>query len=791
MMPMKRLFASLRSLFKSAKFQGLLMKMTALFLLLIIIPVAVIAIVSTLTARNSLISRTEQNITSSTTQTSDYFDLMLETMENYTTQIYNSSQVLKYAQGLQNKLDKIELLTDSKLASDFLNLFFASDRSIGSISILLDDGNVIGYKPNNYDFNKVKASDWYNQAKSNNKQPIWINSHDNEYPAQAGVDYAVTLVRDFRNTSNKSLGVITIDVKYSAFSDLLAKIKLAEHDQSCLITEQGEVITAQGSSANLADRAFIKEVQLRAAATKSDIFYIDDDEGRLLVSYKKSDDTDWIAITTIPEKEVVAGASLIGGLIVLVGFIFSILAIIVGVFFSVKISVDLRTVMNAMERAENGELSVSVSSKRNDEIGRLAHSFNSMMGKIRELVVNSKLAAEQVVKTSGTVATISKESARLSTEITTAIELVAEGASNQTSEVGNSVMNVSGLTEKIGNAVSGTKAMRKASDNVRIMTERGMDKIGVLNEKAAQTNEITSRVMAEIQKLNQDLQSINKITNMLKSIANQTSLLSINASIEAARAGEAGRGFAVVAEEVNHLADQSNSFTAEIRNLVERILNQTKNTTEMMMNAEGSIEEQSVIVGETSEAFSQISESTGVLMTNIAQMAEMMDDMDKYKEQVMASIENISHVSEQTAASTEEVSASTEEQLERIKTLDSMSDELNRLAQDLIYQLDRFKVDEHLTELGKTGKPGKKEKIKADAVSIVGEGVIPIETVDLSEDNEKPEITDTPDAAESSDAISVPEIAEQPEEAATQEAAVTAEEIDLPQDSTVSEDQTE
>jgi methyl-accepting chemotaxis protein len=135
-----------------------------------------------------------------------------------------------------------------------------------------------------------------------------------------------------------------------------------------------------------------------------------------------------------------------------------------------------------------------------------------------------------------------------------------------------------------------------------------------------------------------------------------------------------------------------------------------------MRNAEGSIEEQSTIVGETSEAFSQISESTGILMTNIAQMAEMMDDMDKYKEQVMTSIENISHVSEQTAASTEEVSASTEEQLERIKTLDSMSDELNRLAQDLINQLDRFKVDDTLTQLGRTEKidaakkPGRKKR---------------------------------------------------------------------------------
>ena len=673
--------------------QGLLIKMVGVFLLLIVIPVAVIGFLSTYTASISLVTTTEQNIASSTLQTSRYFDLVLDRAENYTTQIYTSTQVQKYAQDLIEKRDVIDTLKDSKTANDFLNVFYASDPSIGAINIILSDGNVIGKKPNDFDPEKIELAPWYIEAIGNNKKPVWIDNHDEAFAPPIGLQYAVSLVRDFRTVAtNKSLGVILIDVKYSAFTDVLSAIHLGESDATYLITKEGKIITSKGFQEGFGDRFFISEVAKRSETENPGIFYCEDKGVNLLVSYRRSEDSNWISVTTIPKSEVVAGAHVIQNQIILAGIIFGILAIIIAVLFSLRMTMDLRKIMNTMEIAENGELAVFVHTKRKDEIGRLAHSFNAMIEKIKNLVISTKEVAIQVVQSSGTVASISKDSARLSTEIAGAIEEMAYGATNQTTEIESSVKSVSRLTDKISFAVDGTKAMKTASDDVRYMTEKGMNTIELLNEKAAQTNEITSCVMSEIKQLNEDLKNISYITGMLKNIADQTSLLSLNASIEAARAGDAGRGFAVVANEVKKLAEQSNNFTREIYGLLERILAQTQCTNVMVQNAGKSIGEQSIIVEQTSEVFSKINSSTTILITNIIEMADGMEDMDNTKEQVMKSIENISAVSEETAASTEEVSASTEEQLKWVQNLDGMAHKLNKLAKDMIVSLEKFKI---------------------------------------------------------------------------------------------------
>lgn len=100
------------------------------------------------------------------------------------------------------------------------------------------------------------------------------------------------------------------------------------------------------------------------------------------------------------------------------------------------------------------------------------------------------------------------------------------------------------------------------------------------------------------------------------------------------------------------------------------------------------------MVGETTQVFSEINKATDLLTTNIGMMSGIVNDLDKFKEQVMSSMESISVVSEQTAASAEEVSASTQEQINLIDELDKTAKSLNALAQNLVSVMEQFKLDD-------------------------------------------------------------------------------------------------
>jgi hypothetical protein len=191
---------------------------------------------------------------------------------------------------------------------------------------------------------------------------------------------------------------------------------------------------------------------------------------------------------------------------------------------------------------------------------------------------------------------------------------------------------------------------------------------------------------------NHNVKNINNIADILKSIADQTNLLSLNALIEAARAGEHGKGFAVVAEEVRKLAEQSEQATKDIQGLINSIFRQTKVSSDLVNKAEAAVLEQNITAQESTEIFAKIASSTNVLLDSINHMFLSARKLDENKKEVMDRISDISVISEETAASSEEVSASTQTQLASIEQLTGFSDQLSELSQNLTDAMNIFKV---------------------------------------------------------------------------------------------------
>jgi methyl-accepting chemotaxis protein len=671
--------------------KSILSKMVAMFLLLIIIPLSTIGFISTKTASENLLKSTEDSVKGATYQASNNFDSFLDKALNVSLQIIANKNIQDFS-NLGENVNDSDKLTIKRNASDAVSNINSTTMDMDS-KVLYNTGDVLGDMTPPDDMAKVMMTGWYKKVLEADGSPCWTDySEATKNKVQRP---AISLVRLYKTTATADAsGLVIVDINYKPISTILKSIELGKKDTSYLLTPDGKVLSGNGVSeeASLAKRQFVKEVHNHLARKGDGLFNTVDNGVNYLVSYYKSAKTGMTVVTIIPNSAITAGAAQIMRTTIFFGIIFILLAGVIGFIFSLGITLAMKSIMDVMSKAEKGDLTVSLKMKRKDEIGKLAESFNMMIVKIRELVIQNKQAAEEVVASSTKMAAISTGSSRISSEIAHAIVEVAAGSSNQASEIEASVKNVSQLADRISVAVRKTEVMETDSESMKELSDIGIATVDNLNLKSIQTNEITANVVKEIAQLNQYVKNINIITQVLRSIADQTNLLALNAAIEAARAGDAGKGFAVVADEIRKLAEQSNNNTREIQKHIENIFKQTQSTTNLVIKAETSIKEQSEMVTQTAEAFSRINTTTTSLGENISKVGSMIEDMDSYKEMVISSMENISAVSEQVSASTQEVSASTEEQLASVGQLDDMAKNLNELAENLLSKMENFKV---------------------------------------------------------------------------------------------------
>lgn len=673
--------------------RSILSKMVGVFLLSIIIPVSTIGFIATDTASKNLLKSTEDSLTAATQQTSNYFDAFLDKAQNISMQIVANTIIQDFTRSNINETDQYEKLVAQQNATEYINSINASSSDLNA-KLLFNTGIILGDMRQPEDMEEVLDAEWYKKVQEAEGRAIWIN-YSESMKDTSEKNYAMSLVRIYRDTyTSDAIGLVIVDVKYTPVSNILSGIKLGKNDSTYLLTKEGKVLSGKGITEEeaLAQRQFIKDVQVRSAKEGDGLFRTVDNGVNYLVSYHKSINTGLTVVTIVPNSVITAGAEQIMKTTIIAGIIFVLLAGAFGFIFSLRMSLAMKSIMGVMSRAEEGDLTASLAMNRKDEIGKLVTSFNKMLVKIRELVMQNKQAAEEVVVSSEKMASISTESSRISTEIAHAIVEVASGSSNQATEIETSVKNVSQLADRISLAVERTKVMEADSESMKELSDYGITTIESLNSKTVQTNEIAANVIIEIAQLNQYVKNINVITNVLRSIADKTNLLALNAAIEAARAGDAGKGFAVVADEIRKLAEQSNNHTREIQKHIENIFKQAQSSTNLVEKAGASIREQSEMVTKTAKVFFRINATTTVLANNINKVGEMITDMDSYKEMVLSSMENISAVSEEVSASTQEVSASTEEQLTSVEQLDDMAKQLNELAGDLISQMEKFKV---------------------------------------------------------------------------------------------------
>lgn len=338
-----------------------------------------------------------------------------------------------------------------------------------------------------------------------------------------------------------------------------------------------------------------------------------------------------------------------------------------------------------------GDLTQELEVTTRDEIGQLSSNFNKFVTTIRNMVVEISASSSNLETVCDSLEVITDEVSTSSEKLSSITSEIAEGATDQATDVMSTAENLSELGEEI-NVISSISELMKTSSidikKINDVSQKSMDDLYLINQdNIVISNEINN----EIGRLYEDILRISQITDVITEIASQTNLLALNASIEAARAGEHGKGFAVVANEVSKLAEESNKSTVEISSIVSEIQSQVDNTRKLMVKVLDSSNIQSESVRKSKKDFDNVSESIDGVLLEIEKISDEIAQVNDRKDNVLEAIQNIASVSQETAASTEEVAAFTDEFQASVNDISNSAKSLRESSHSLKDMVDKFK----------------------------------------------------------------------------------------------------
>lgn len=500
----------------------------------------------------------------------------------------------------------------------------------------------------------------------------------------------IVFVAPIKDESGKVIAVMADSVYTDYFTNKLTNLKLGKTGYPYVVDKTGIMIShpVKEKINKPVENDKIKEVVSRVKsgekvepATGSYIY----NGTNKFMSYSVIPEVNWTFVITQNVSEVNEAASLLFKIIIITSISALILAIAVGVLMSKGIANPVNQLMNLMDKASNGDITVSSDINSKDELGNLGNSFNKMMSNIKVLVLNIDEAIAVVLGSIEILTQASDESVKSIANVSVAIENIAEGAAHQSKETDGTYKTSENLGVLIDKAALANSEIQNYSTSIEQSNSMGKNTIKNLMDKTNRGTELSKGLGTAINNLYEKSSNIKNITNAITGIAEQTNLLALNAAIEAARAGEQGRGFAVVADEVRKLAEQSGSAAHEIDAIIIDIEKEVYYAVSTARDVSSAISEQVIAVENTQNAFDIISEKINNITNKISEMDTVFMEVKNGKEKLVDSVQNIASICEETAASSEEVSASTQQQTEVVESIAeqalSLKDQIVKLEQ--------------------------------------------------------------------------------------------------------------
>lgn len=362
------------------------------------------------------------------------------------------------------------------------------------------------------------------------------------------------------------------------------------------------------------------------------------------------------------------------------------------------------TIVHSIKSAElvinelaEGNLDIQMNPRyleRNDEIGNMLRALAGFADKLNKIVSGMHKSSEVLIESGKKLEEMAQVTSRTTEEINSAVGDISKGAVTQAEEIENATMHVVNIGEIIEHIVKSVSQLGNTAEQMKTAGDESAEIIRELSDSNDRTTEAIERIGSQVYATNESVQSIKEAISMIRSIAEETNLLSLNASIEAARAGEHGRGFAVVASEIQQLAEQSNDSSTRIEEIIDSLLTESELTVQVMEEVKVIVEQQQRKLDDTKAKFEDVEAGISVCREETDGIQNQTTLCDESRERVVDVIQGLSAISEENAASTQETNASMEELNSTVSVMAGAAGELMVLSEQLDESLRFFKRKE-------------------------------------------------------------------------------------------------
>ncbi len=414
-------------------------------------------------------------------------------------------------------------------------------------------------------------------------------------------------------------------------------------------------------------------------------------------AYYVGADNQYVLVITADEDDAFAAIDEMMVVMLGVGVAVTVVLIFVAGFIIIMVFKKIDRIARLMGEISEGDFTdkpeYTTYVKRKDEVGNIARSASNLRESLHEAlsVVQKDVAA---LEADSDELNENMQQAKNSTEgISVAMDELSQGAMSMAENVQDTAGVLGRVDEVVNAALQETQKSTKVLEESVTISKEAREELTRLSEANDATAHATTQVVQGINESNEAIAKIEMATQIIMALANQTNLLSLNASIEAARAGEAGRGFAVVAGEIKNLAEQSDKSAQDIQAIIELIMEKAKANTEFAEEIQKAITDEKEAMSAVVGKFEAVEKNVTQTMASFEEIDAMVKELDEGKVKVMDAVEQLSSISEENAASSQETNAATQELDSVLNNIAADADELAVIAAELNEQVKKFKLN--------------------------------------------------------------------------------------------------
>lgn len=420
--------------------------------------------------------------------------------------------------------------------------------------------------------------------------------------------------------------------------------------------------------------------------------------GYFMPVYQNGSDTDIVGMifvgTNKQNKDAVV-MRLLGSIVAAVVAIM-LVCLIVSTKLASTISKNIRTSIKTVEKIAAGDLNVQVNNKllkSKDEIGDLSRVTITLRDAMQRTTLEINQNVQKLLEASSLLGTAADNTNGTMNKVRTAVNRIVENSTEQAENSKSTSEHMRLMGDNITETSAEVEALNSNAAFMHESSEKAAETLANLQRINGEVEQIIGEVQEQTNRTNDSVQQIYKATAFIASIAEETDLLSLNASIEAARAGENGKGFAVVAEQIKKLSEQSNQSSNEIEETAMMLSEDSQKAVEIMQKMQEIIMSQSESMKDTQKVVEEVVAQIANSMQSIQQIKETTEHLANVRNEVLQAVETLSNIAQDSVSGTKKTYEDTEEVVDTFKQVYMSAEQLREIADQLAGSVQYFHVE--------------------------------------------------------------------------------------------------